>query len=60
MVVMILLGIGLYMVGAAGFYGWMVRFATPMEEDAPVRLRLVDGGMQDDDGAQVMDRRRAA
>lgn len=60
MVVMVLLGIGLYVVGAAGFYGWMVRFATPMEEEAPVLLRLVDGDMSDDDGAQVMDRRRAA
>lgn len=60
MVVMVLLGIGLYMVGAAGFYGWMVRFATPMEEETQVRLRLVDGGANDDGGAQIMDRRRAA
>ena len=45
---MLLLGIGLYIGGAALFYGWMVRFATPMEEEAGVRLRVVAGGMLDE------------
>jgi hypothetical protein len=41
---------------AACFYGWMVRFATPMEEEAGPMLRLLEGGMDGSDAAESRDR----